>query len=238
MKTTIETTGNVLFIAEIGLNHNGNFGLAYELIRQAKYAGADIVKFQLGWRAGEGEINRIDADILSNLKRWADYFQIELLFSVFTEEAYELIKPFNLPRYKIASRTVKDNLELVKKIAAEGKEMFVSLGMWEGEDVPLQNYDNVRYLWCKSKYPSMAWDITDFPKNFSSSIYAGYSDHTVGIDTALLAIARGAEIIEKHFTLDKSDVTIRDHALSATPDEFRLMTQIGREMKKKLALGV
>ena len=50
--------------------------------------------------------------------------------------------------------------------------------------------------------------------------YDGYSDHTLGIETCLLAISRGATIIEKHFTLDKSDTTIRDHVLSATPDEF------------------
>jgi N,N'-diacetyllegionaminate synthase len=97
----------MLFIAEIGLNHNGNFGLAYELIRQAKYAGADIVKFQLGWRGKEGELNFIDQQILSDLKKWSDYFEIELMFSVFTPEAFEMVKPLNLPRYKIASRTVK-----------------------------------------------------------------------------------------------------------------------------------
>ena len=51
----------MLFIAEIGLNHNGNFDLGCEMIRQAKLAGADIAKFQLGWRDKPGEINRLDA---------------------------------------------------------------------------------------------------------------------------------------------------------------------------------
>ena len=54
----------------------------------------------------------------------------------------------------------------------------------------------------------------------------------------LIAISRGAQIIEKHFTLDKSNTTIRDHALSATPDEFRLLVELGREIHKKVSLGV
>ena len=54
----------------------------------------------------------------------------------------------------------------------------------------------------------------------------------------LLAISRGANIIEKHFTLDKSDQTIRDHTLSATPEEFKLMTEIGRDIYRKLNLGI
>ena len=84
----------------------------------------------------------------------------------------------------------------------------------------------------------MPWDMLGMPKSFTDSPYTGYSDHTIGIDTALLAIARGATIIEKHFTLDKSDTTIRDHALSATPKEMQLLVQIGREMRKKIKLGV
>jgi len=53
-----------------------------------------------------------------------------------------------------------------------------------------------------------------------------------------LAISRGAEVIEKHFTLDKSNTTIRDHALSATPDEFLQLTKIGLEINKKLKLNI
>ncbi len=228
----------MLFIAEIGLNHNGHFGLCYELIKQAKLAGADIAKFQLGWRAKADEMNCITPEVLAQFKRWCDYFEIELMFSVFTPEAYDLVKPFDLPRYKIASRTVKDNLDLVKKIAAEGKPTIISLGMWDQPELPLKKTANIHYLWCRSKYPCDPWDLVGLPKDFNASPYDGYSDHTIGIEAPLLAIARGATIIEKHFTLDKSDTTIRDHALSATPDEFRTMVQIGRDLYRKLQLGV
>ena len=54
----------------------------------------------------------------------------------------------------------------------------------------------------------------------------------VSLESALIAISRGANIIEKHFTLDKTDTTIRDHALSVTPDEFRNLVILGREISK------
>ena len=60
----------------------------------------------------------------------------------------------------------------------------------------------------------------------------------MGIETSLMAITRGATVIEKHFTLDKSDTTIRDHALSASPEEFRQLTMLGRLIHRNLELGV
>ncbi len=226
------------FIAEIGMNYNGHLGLAFELIKQAKLCGADIAKFQLGWRDGEGEINQLDAEKIAQLKKCAEYNGIELMFSIISEKAFELIKPFNVNRYKVASRTVKDKIDLVEKIIAEGKNTIISLGMWEGKGLPFEPNEKISYLWCKSEYPTMPWQMLDFPKEFSRDKYTGYSDHTLGIDTVLMAISRGAKIIEKHFTLDKSDTTIRDHALSATPQEFELMVKLGHEIEKKVELGI
>ena len=62
--------------------------------------------------------------------------------------------------------------------------------------------------------------------------YSGFSDHTHGISASLIAISRGAKIIERHFTLDKSDKTIRDHAVSSTPQEFNNLVQLGREVER------
>ena len=90
-----------------------------------------------------------------------------------------------------------------------------------------------------SKYPTDNLDLSGkFPKKFSHRGIAGYSDHSIGIEMPLLAISRGALIIEKHFTLDKSDTTIRDHALSATPDEFFTMTSLGRDINKKINMNI
>ncbi len=228
----------VTFIAEIGMNHNGNFDLCFELIKQAKLSGANIVKFQLGWRDKPGEINCIDNKIIKQLISWANYFDIEILFSIISNKAYELIKPFKVNKYKIASRTVIDNLPLVKKILRENKETIISLGMWKKEGVPIPKKKNISYLWCLSKYPCEPKDLKNLPKNFNKSVYDGYSDHSIGIETCLIAISRGAKIIEKHFTLDKSNTTIRDHALSATPSEFKLLVDLGNDISKKINIGV
>ena len=229
---------NITFIAEIGMNHNGNFSLCFELIKQAKLAGADIVKFQLGWRDKPGEINQIDAKTIIQLISWSKYFEIELLFSIISDQAYDLIKPFNFQRYKIASRTVIDNLPLVKKVLKEKKKTIISLGMWNKKKLPIPKKKNISYLWCLSKYPCEPKDLKNLPKNFVNSLYQGYSDHSIGIETCLIAIARGAKIIEKHFTLDKSNTTIRDHALSATPDEFKMLVNLGKDISKKINIGV
>tara|TARA_B100000315_G_scaffold136029_1_gene125299 strand:- start:807 stop:1493 length:687 start_codon:yes stop_codon:yes gene_type:complete len=228
----------MIFVAEIGLNHNGNLDFSYELIKQAKFSGADIAKFQFGWRNNEGEINHISEEMFQKIKKWCKYLNIEFMVSIFSKETYEIAKKYNLKRYKIASRTLKEHFNLVELILAEGKETFVSLGMWDGDELPFNDYNNVKFLWCKSKYPCEPWDLTDLPKDFKNSPFDGYSDHSIGIETPLLAISRGAKIIEKHFTLDKSDTTVRDHALSATPEEFKIMTQIGRDIYNKLQIGV
>jgi sialic acid synthase SpsE len=160
------------------------------------------------------------------------------MFSIFNEEALKLSKCIDHHRYKIASRTVIDNPELVKKILGEGKETFLSLGMWDKEQLPFSEFDNVKYLWCKSEYPSLPWNLKNFPKDFTESGLSGLSDHSMGIEVPLMAIMRGAQVIEKHFTLDKSDTTIRDHALSVNPDEFRNLVYLGRNIHKNLSIGI
>jgi sialic acid synthase SpsE len=229
-----------IFIAEIGMNYNNNFDLNFELIKQAKLSGATFAKFQLGWRDGEGEINQLNKNKIRSLYEWGNYFEIEILFSIISEKAFAIIKDFKPKYFKIASRTVVDNQDLVKSILDLGATTFCSLGMSENVSPPyyLKKYKNLKYFWCKSKYPCEPKDMIDLPKNFFNTIYSGYSDHTIGIETCLIALSRGASIIEKHFSLDKSENIIRDHALSATPDEFRIMVNLGTDIFRKINLGV
>ena len=112
----------MIFIAEIGLNHNGNLDLAFELIKQAKYSGANIAKFQFGWRNKEGEINHITEDMFVKLKKWCLYHDIEFMVSIFTRETYEIARKYKLKHYKIASRTLIDDYNLVNLIVEEGIE--------------------------------------------------------------------------------------------------------------------
>ena len=82
------------------------------------------------------------------------------------------------------------------------------------------------------KLSNAPWEIKNFQKYWSTHIIG--LDHSVGIELSLIAISRGAQVIEKHFTLDKSDTTIRDHALSLLPNEFKAMVDIGKTMSKLL----
>ena len=230
----------MIFIAEIGLNYNGNIDLAAEMIRQAKTCGADIVKFQLGWRDKKNEINFLDQKKIKFLQKVSKYNEIDLMFSIISENAFELISKFKFNKFKIASRTLKYDLNLAKKIVKKNKLTFISLGMWEKKKFPFVKNKNIKYLWCKSEYPSYEWNLKNFPKKFSNKKFDfdGYSDHTLGIEMCLIAISRGAKIIEKHFTLNKSNSSIRDHTLSATPEEFKMMVEIGRSISKKINLNI
>ena len=105
--------------------------------------------------------------------------------SVFNEEAFELSKKINQKKFKIASRTVVDNPALVEKILKLNKPTFISLGMSDKENLPFKEYDNVHYLWCKSKYPTLPSDLVDLPKDFKNSKFDGYSDHSIGIEIPL-----------------------------------------------------
>ena len=222
-------------VAEIGLNHDGNFDLAYELIRQAKLAGADVAKFQFGWRDKPGEINQIDAARARQLREWCDYQGVEMLASVINDDALELVQEAKLKRMKIASRTVVDRPDLVQQVLALGKETFISLGMWEGEGWPFgPPSDRLHYIYCRSKYPTYPKDLKDLPKRFTTDAFYGYSDHCHGISACVLAISRGAQYVEKHFTLNKASQVIRDHTLSATPTELRELCDLGGEMTKLL----
>jgi sialic acid synthase SpsE len=218
----------MIFVAEVGLNHDGNFNLAYELVRQAKTAGATIAKFQFGWRNKPEEINCIDRDRAAQLKEWCDYWEIEMMASIISDEALGLARGVGVRRYKIASRTVVDRPDLCRDVLAEGKETFVSLGMWTGEGFPFgPPSDRVRYIFCRSLYPTYPRDLDGFPARFDESGFYGYSDHCQGTSACLLALSRGAQYIEKHLTLNKTSQVIRDHVLSATPEEFAELVRVG-----------
>ena len=228
----------MIFISEIGLNYNGHFPNCYELIKQSKLAGADIAKFQLGWRGKPDEINFLNEDRVNQLIKWGKEHKIEIMFSIFNQESLDLIKKFNPNSIKIASRTIKNDLDLSKKIISLKKTTYISLGMWEDKSkLPFDN-KNIKYMWCNSNYPTTDEDLKYLPKNFFKSKIVGYSDHSIGIETALLTISRGAQIVEKHFTLDKKSTFIRDHILSAEPAEFKLLVDIGREINRKISYGV
>jgi N,N'-diacetyllegionaminate synthase len=225
----------MIFVAEIGLNHNGNFNIIFEMIKEAKNSGADIAKFQFGWRDKPGEINCIDDHLAKDIKSWCDYHEIEMMASPITPDGLKKVKMLNLKKCKIASRTVLDYPDMCKDIINDKsfEKVYCSLGFWDRENLPFESKsDHLKYLYCISKYPTYPSDLKNFPKHFNDEKYYGYSDHTHGISACLFAISRGAKLIEKHFTLDKTSQVIRDHAISATPYEFSKLVSTGREISK------
>ena len=224
------------FIAEIGLNHNGSEGLLFELIRQASLSGANMVKFQLGWRDKVDEINYFDTDKLNLLFKVCEFYDVDPLFSIFHKDAWKLLSTFNHPKIvKIASRTFKDDIDLVREISDSVEKIIISTGMSDKSKINFDDFKNCYWLWCESLYPLLPFKVKNFPSKFSAKTFIGFSDHSQGIELSLLAISRGAKIIERHFTLDKSDQTIRDHALSSTPEEFLKLVNHGKSIANILS---
>lgn len=231
----------MLIVAEIGLNHDGRWDRAYELIRQAQLCGADIAKFQFGWRKDPGEINHITPAIAVRLKEWCEHFGIEFMASIISDDSLALAKEVRPRRYKIASRTVIDNPALVERVLSEAQETFISLGWWIREGRTGWPFgppnDHVRYIYCQSSYPTYPSQLRELPAVFSDQGYYGFSDHTIGTEACLLAIARGARFVEKHFTLDKTIVSVHnDHILSADPAELRDIHVHGRALGRLAAV--
>ena len=213
-------------IAEIGQNHNGDLELACELIKKAKVCGADVAKFQLydakNLFPKEGnewyEYNcktELSFEDVEMLDRVCKEEGIEFMASVFDVKRIRWLEDLNVKRYKIASRSIHEE-HLINAVIETGKPVLISLGMWKQESFPSYS-GNISYLYCISKYPTPLKEL-DFSKiDFSS--YAGFSDHTEGVVAPITALARGAKIIEKHFTIDKT-MHGPDHSGSMTPEEL------------------
>lgn len=218
-------------IAEIGQNHNGDMELARRLIAEAKASGAGVAKFQvysardLFPKGGnewfeyncKTELSRTDVEMLA---RECQDQGIEFMASVFDVERISWLEAVGARRYKIASRSVRDRA-LIEAVAETGKPVIVSLGMWDGPSFPkLDVPGGVGYLYCVSKYPTELADLRFAEVDFDR--YVGFSDHTIGVDAAMIALSRGARIIEKHFTLDKH-MYGPDHSGSMTPSELAVL---------------
>jgi hypothetical protein len=229
-------------IAEIGQNHNGDMSLAKELIVAAAEAGADVAKFQIfdakslfsshnnPWY----EYNlktELTFDQISELAAECEKIQIEFMSSAFDTTRVGWLEKIGVKSHKIASRSIVDR-ELAKTILATEKPIIVSLGMWKGESFPewLIN-DQTSFLYCISEYPTPIEKL-----NFSSvdfNKYAGFSDHTIGIEASCIAMARGARIIEKHFTLEKESYG-PDHKGSMIPSELTQIVDFARSVSSCL----
>jgi len=151
--------------------------------------------------------------------------------SVFDLERFEWAEEIKLKRYKIASRSVYEK-KLIDAIAKTGKNIIVALGMYKEKGFPkIKTSGRIDFLYCVSKYPTLPNDICFSTVDFNK--YSGFSDHTVGIAASLTALARGAKIIEKHFTLDKN-IHGPDHKGSMDPEELSSLVNYGKQIESIL----
>jgi N-acetylneuraminate synthase len=248
---------SVFVIAEAGMNHDGSLGNAIRLAETAAECGADAVKFQLHDALAESTKDAPSPPYFQHETRW-EYFNrtaftdeqwatlkdacdragIEFLCSVFSAEAVDRLERLGVGRYKIGSGEVT-NLELVRRVAATGKHVLLTSGMssWRELDAAVAAAGNdVTVLQCTSEYPTP-------PERVGLNVLAqlrerygrpvGFSDHTVGNYAAFAAVALGAVVVEKHFTLSRQAYG-PDAALAMEPDELEDLVEGIRELETML----
>lgn len=246
---------HTVIIAEIGENHLGNMEMAKAMIDQAAAAGTDYVKFQSyrGVDVREDDPERdwfssveISDDMHYELKWHTEKQGAEFMSTPFTvERARLLCEGLGLSSIKIASSEMT-NHPLLDYVNEHADTVFLSTGMANIEEIgeSLEHLDGVRdvyVLHCVTQYPVEDVDanllaIKSLQKAFPNN-KIGYSDHSLGILAPVAAVAMGAKVIEKHYTLAKT-LPGTDHVLSVTPDEFKEMVQQIRRLEIMKGSGV
>jgi len=241
-----DTDREVLVIAEIGNNHEGDIALAEEMIGLAAEAGADAVKFQaiipelLVCAQDTARIEQLRRFQLGpeqfvRLARTACQKGVLFLCTPFSINAVHFLAPL-VPAYKVASSD-NDFFPMLDAIVQTGKPILVSAGLtdleqirrtevfieskWQGMDTEQEM--GILHCTCCYPTPDSEANLLGLRALQELGVTVGYSDHTLGIDAAVLSVALGARIVEKHFTLDKNQSAFRDHQLSADPAEFAEM---------------
>jgi sialic acid synthase SpsE len=252
--------GNAAYvIAEIGANHDQDLQLALDMISMAAEAGADAVKFQsirfdrLYDPAGEPADFRewfrqieLDEAWYPQLAERARSAGVDFLSSPTYVEAIDLLLACSVPALKLASPQVQGNLPLVRRAAATGLPLILSMGYAEYGDISNAlvtcreaGNEQLVLLHCISKYPTVPSEarlafmctlaaMTGFP--------TGFSDHTLGTHMAAAAVALGACAIEKHVTTDRAR-SGPDHHFALTFPELRSMVTHIREVEEAIGDG-
>jgi N-acetylneuraminate synthase len=250
-----------LVIAEAGMNHDGSLGNAIRLAEVAAECGADAIKFQLHDARAETTRDAPSPPYFQHETRW-EYFQrtaftdaqwrtlreacdaagIEFLCSPFSVEALERLEALGVARHKIGSGEVT-NLALIRAAAATGKPVLLSSGMssWAELDAAVAAAgEDVTVLQCTSAYPTPPEQVGlnllgELRERYGRPV--GLSDHSLGSYAAYAAVALGAVVVEKHFTLS-AELYGPDAALALEPDELEDLVEGVREIEAMLASPV
>lgn len=254
----LDTTESVVVIAEIGNNHEGSMDLAIELIQLAKSNGADAVKFQaitperLISPKDKGRIEQLSKFCLDEagferLKSEADRCGIVFICTPFCVEHVGFLAPL-VGAFKVSSGD--SNFEsLLRAIAGTGKPIILSTGLSNARRIS-DSIASLKSVWqvggvrgdlallhCVSSYPTPVEEahlsrIRWLKSTFGCEV--GYSDHVIGVETAIMSVCAGARIVEKHFTCAHDYSDFRDHQLSADPKEMRELVQRIRDVERMM----
>jgi sialic acid synthase SpsE len=238
---SVDISQRTALVAEIGNNHEGDAAVAEQMVRAAAGAGAHAVKLQT-FRA-ERFISPSDERRFAQLKRFelsedtvvglaatAKELGIAFISTPLDLPSVDLLEPI-ADALKVASGDL-DFFPLVRRVAATNRPLVLSSGVSDLarinralDEVRAVRGDlrDVAVLQCTSAYPSPAEDanlraIPWLAERLPCAV--GFSDHTIGMDAAPLAVALGARVIEKHFTLEGIESDFRDHELSLTPPQM------------------
>lgn len=244
-----------VYIAEIGVNHEGDIDKALELIDLAAGAGADAVKFQSYTpdryilTKDRERFDRVTRFGLSEahhraLAERAMQRSVSFFSSALSEDWVQLIAELS-EAIKIASGDL--NFEpTVRAAAGTGRKLIISTGagtmedvdtciQWVAEETGQENLaERLVLLHCISAYPTPIEDTNLASIPFMRARYGmevGFSNHIVGIDACLGAIALGATVIEAHFTDKKEGRTFHDHTLSCNPSDFSELVERGDRIR-------
>ncbi len=262
---THEIGGDRVFvIAEIGNNHNGSFDRAIQMLDYVVSSGADCAKFQMRHldevyrqrtlrKDGEDLGTEYVLDLLRRFElsvdehhRLAAYCSakgILYLCTPWDARSVEVLEDMAVPAYKVASADLT-NLPLLDRLCATGKPLILSTGMSRREEVratvDFLNRRGARFvlLHCNSTYPAPLHDIQLHWMEKMRGIHGlvGYSGHERGTAVSLAAVALGACVIERHYTLDRT-MEGPDHAASLEHSEFKRMVEGIREIEQALGDG-
>ena len=182
------------------------------------------------------------------LKEYCDKLNIMFLSTPFDFESIDFLNDLGLEIFKIPSGEIT-NLPYLEKIGKLGKKVILSTGMADlGEiedalDILIScgtKKENITVLHCNTEYPTPYEDVNLLAMltiKEAFKVKVGYSDHTLGIEVPIAAVALGASVIEKHFTLDKN-MEGPDHKASLEPHELKAMIDAIRNIEKSLGNGI
>ena len=188
----------------------------------------------------------LSPDDLARLFDYSSERGIEMFSTPFDAESVDLLESLDVPFYKVASFDLV-NLPLLKRLASTGKPLILSTGMSTLGDIEealdavrSEGNSNVILLHCVSAYPAAPEDmnlnaIRTMKQAFGVPV--GLSDHTLGVMVSQIALSVGANIVERHFTLDRT-LEGPDHILSSEPEEMRQLVRCASLIDRVLGDGV